>query len=50
VNQDGRQKPGILIQAEEARGFKLFGVRDLDGMEHVATEIDLQLLGTRRPD
>jgi hypothetical protein len=39
----------ILVQAEEANGMKLFGVRGLDGKETVATETDLELLGTQIP-
>jgi hypothetical protein len=39
----------ILVQAEEANGIKLFGVRGLDGKEAVVTATDLELLGTQRP-
>jgi hypothetical protein len=39
----------ILVQAEEANGIKLFGVRGLDGKEAVVTETDLELLGTLMP-
>ena len=39
----------IVVQAEEANGIKLFGVRGLDGKEAVVTETDLELLGTRMP-
>jgi hypothetical protein len=39
----------ILVQAEEANGMKLYGVRGLDGKEAVVTETDLELLGTRMP-
>jgi hypothetical protein len=39
----------IVVQAEEANGFKLFGVRGLDGKESVVTEKDLELLGTQKP-
>jgi hypothetical protein len=39
----------ILVQAEEANGIKMFGVRGLDGKEAVVTEIDLELLGTEMP-
>jgi hypothetical protein len=39
----------IVVQAEEANGMKLFGVRGLDGKEAVVTETDLELLGTRKP-
>jgi hypothetical protein len=39
----------ILVQAEEANGIKLFGVRGLDGKEAVVQDTDLELLGTERP-
>ena len=39
----------IVVQAEEANGMKLFGVRGLDGKEAVVTETDLELLGTQTP-
>jgi len=39
----------IVVQAEEANGIKMFGVRGLDGKEAVVTEIDLELLGTEMP-
>jgi hypothetical protein len=39
----------ILVQAEEANGLKLFGVRGLDGKEAVVAETDLELLGTLMP-
>jgi hypothetical protein len=39
----------ILVQAEEANGIKMFGVRGLDGKEAVVKEIDMELLGTEMP-
>jgi hypothetical protein len=39
----------ILVQAEEANGMKLYGVRGLDGKEAFVTETDLELLGRRMP-
>jgi hypothetical protein len=39
----------ILVQAEEANGMKLFGVRGLDGKEAVVMETDLELLDTQMP-
>ncbi len=39
----------ILVQAEDANGIKLFGVRGLDGKEAVVKEADLELLGTWKP-
>jgi hypothetical protein len=40
----------IVVQAEEANGMKLFGVRTLDGKEMVTTDSDLELLGTQKPN
>jgi hypothetical protein len=45
----GKHERVIVVQAEEANGMKLFGVRGLDGKETVATETDLELLGTQIP-
>ena len=45
---DNRERV-ILVQAEEANGMKLFGVRGLDGKEAVVMETDLELLGTQIP-
>ena len=39
----------ILVQAEEANGMKLYGVRRLNGKEVVVKDTDLDLLGTQRP-
>jgi hypothetical protein len=39
----------IVVQAEEANGMKLIGVRGLDGKEAVVTDTDLELLGTEMP-
>jgi hypothetical protein len=49
---DGKDKrrPVIVIQAEDANGIKLFGVRDLNGKEYVTKETDLHLLGSEAPD
>ncbi len=41
--------PVIVIQAEEARAIKLFGVRGLDGDVSVVKDFDLQLLGAKPP-
>ena len=42
-------KPVVLVQAEEANGLKVYGVRGLDGRNTVAMESDVELLGTKRP-
>ena len=39
----------FIVQAEEANGMKLFGLRGFDGQEAVATESDIELLGTKSP-
>jgi hypothetical protein len=39
----------IVVQAELANGFRLYGVRGLDGKNAVVAETDLELLGTKRP-
>jgi hypothetical protein len=47
----GQQKtPVIIVQAEEGKGIKIFGIRDLDGKTATAKESELQLLGTHPPD
>jgi len=45
-----KKRPVIVIQAEDANGIKLFGVRDLDGKEYVTKETDLNLLGSEPPN
>jgi hypothetical protein len=42
--------PVIVIQAEQERNLKLFGVRGLDGDPTVAKERELQLLGVKPPE
>jgi hypothetical protein len=39
----------IVVQAEEANGLRLVGIRHLDGKEAVVTEPELEFLGTRKP-
>jgi hypothetical protein len=47
----GQQKtPVIVVQAEEGKGIKIFGIRDLDGKTATARDSELQLLGTHPPD
>jgi len=45
----GGMIPAILVQAEEARGKQLCGVRDFSGQEHVVTLPELRLLGKTPP-
>jgi hypothetical protein len=42
--------PVIVVQAEEGKGMKIFGVRDMNGKTATARESELQLLGTHPPD
>ncbi|WP_131871209.1 MULTISPECIES: hypothetical protein [unclassified Bradyrhizobium] len=44
-----KQERVILVQAEEANGIKLFGLRTLDGKEMVAKDTDVDLLGADKP-
>jgi hypothetical protein len=39
----------ILVQAEEANGVTLYGLRRLNGKEVVVKDTDVDLLGTERP-
>jgi hypothetical protein len=39
----------VIVQAEEANGMRLFGLRDAAGSETVATEPEIELLGTATP-
>jgi hypothetical protein len=41
--------PVIVVQAEQGRGIKVFGVRGLDGQTATAKESELRLLGTQVP-
>jgi len=40
----------IVVQAEQGKGIKIFGVRDLSGKAATARESEVRLLGTHRPD
>ena len=48
LNKEGH-KQVILVQAEEANGIKLFGIRDATGKEYISEGSDLELLGTKPP-
>jgi hypothetical protein len=49
--RNGQQKlPVIVVQAEEGKGIKIFGIRDFDGITATAKQSELQLLGTHPPD
>jgi hypothetical protein len=49
LTKGGGKVPVIVVQAEQERNLKLFGVRGLDGQKWVAKETELQLLGTHPP-
>jgi hypothetical protein len=49
LKRGGKTVPVIIIQAEQERSIKIFGVRGLDGDASVAKEPELQLLGTKPP-
>lgn len=36
----------VVVQAEEANGLRMYGIRDFSGVETVALEEELELLGT----
>jgi hypothetical protein len=49
--RNGQQKlPVIVVQAEEGKGIKIFGIRGFDGTTATAKQSELQLLGTHPPD
>src|SRR5271169_1106645 len=50
-NKKGEQQPVpvIVIQAEQERNLKIFGIRDLVGKTATVKDTDLQLLGANPP-
>src|SRR5258706_2065655 len=50
TSETGKRVPVIVVQAEEANGFKLFGIRDASGKEYGCTGLELTLLGTMPPN
>jgi hypothetical protein len=42
--------PVIVVQAEQGKGIKIFGVRDRSGKAATAKESEVQLLGTNPPN
>jgi hypothetical protein len=48
-DQGGRRIRVIVVQAEEAKGVHIFGVRDANGKDIACTEAELTLLGTAPP-
>jgi len=49
-DQGGRRTRVIVVQAEEAKGVRIFGVRNANGKDIVCTEAELTLLGTAPPN
>ena len=47
VRDSGEQV--VVVQAEEANGLRMYGVRNLSGVETVIAEAELNLLGTNKP-
>lgn len=45
----GERTPGIIIQAEQARGNKIVGMRTFNGTEIAGLLREYELLGTARP-
>jgi hypothetical protein len=51
LTKNGQQKlPVIVVQAEEGKGIKIFGIRDFTGSTATAKQSELQLLGTHPAD
>jgi hypothetical protein len=50
TDKRGHRVPVVVVQAEEAEGSQLFGFRDAQGKEHVATGPEMTLLGTKPPN
>jgi hypothetical protein len=42
--------PVIIVQAEQGKGIKIFGVRDRNGKAATAKESEVQLLGANPPN
>jgi hypothetical protein len=42
--------PVIIVQAEQGKGIKIFGVRDRNGKAATAKESEVQLLGANAPN
>jgi hypothetical protein len=50
IEQSGRKRPVIVVQAERADSMSLVGLRDLGGKELIATLGELELLGRKPPN
>ena len=49
IEEGGRRRPVVVVQAEMNERGTLFGMRDASGQEYVATEGEVVLLGSRHP-
>jgi len=51
LTKRGRQPVQVIVvQAEQGKGIKIFGVRDFSGKAATAKEFEVQLLGTNLPN
>jgi hypothetical protein len=48
-SDDGKLVPVVVVQAEEAAGLSLFGLRDFNDTAFVATAEEVILLGAEKP-
>jgi hypothetical protein len=49
VQEKGKRRSVVVVQAETSEKGSLFGVRDVQGNEYVATEPEIVLLGSSHP-
>jgi hypothetical protein len=46
----GKKIPVVIVQAEDAQGMRLYGFRDAQGIDHVCTGPEIEVLGTTAPN
>jgi hypothetical protein len=49
IEESGKRRPVVVVQAERNEQGTLFGMRDVNGKEYVATEAEVVLLGASHP-
>lgn len=49
IQEKGKRRSVVVVQAETSEKGTLFGVRDVQGNEYVATEPEIVLLGSSHP-
>jgi hypothetical protein len=49
VEENGKRRPVVVVQAETNERGTFLGMRDADGREYVATRAEVLLLGSRHP-